>query len=92
MTDSGDGLYMFIGHTRGIVVIDANTQERVTAWEEDRVDLQHIKAHIMAPNIYLLVTIDDMGMIFVYIYILYIDSPWLVQHIGKIIYLICLIS
>jgi hypothetical protein len=46
----------------------------------------------MAPNIYLLVTIDDMGMIFVCIYILYIDSPWLVQHIGKIIYLICLIS
>jgi hypothetical protein len=34
MTDSGDGLYMFIGHTRGIVVIDANTQERVTAWGE----------------------------------------------------------
>lgn len=61
MTDSEDGLYIFIGHSKGIIVIDANTQEKMAVWEEDRVDLQYIKAHIMAPNIYLLVSIDDMG-------------------------------
>lgn len=81
MTDSGDGLYMFIGHTRGIVVIDANTQERVTAWEEDRVDLQHIKAHIMAPNIYLVVTIDDMG--FCRLHAFSGDKLYLLRHLNE---------
>lgn len=81
ITGSGDGLYMFIGHSRGIVVVDANTQEKITAWEEDRVDLQHIRAHILAPNMYLLVTIDDMG--FSRLHAFSGDKLYLLKHLNE---------
>ncbi|CAC5396496.1 unnamed protein product [Mytilus coruscus] len=81
MTDSGDGLYMFIGHSKGIIVIDANTQEKVTLWEEDRVDLQYIRAHIIAPNVYLLVSIDDMG--FSRLHAFSGDKLYLLKHLNE---------
>lgn len=81
MTDSGDGLYVFIGHSRGIIALDANTQEKMAVWEEDRVDLQYIKSHIMAPNIYLIVSIDDMG--FSRLHAFCGDKLYLLKHLNE---------
>jgi hypothetical protein len=56
-----DGRYIFIGLPRGLAAVDVLTQEKVAAWEEDSVDIHYVKAYLIGVQVYLVVTIDDMG-------------------------------
>ncbi|XP_070543569.1 WD repeat-containing protein 93-like isoform X2 [Ptychodera flava] len=62
MTDSKDGRYIFIGMPNGVVVIDAATQSKVTVWEEEGVDITSINVSLVSVQMYLLSTVDDMGV------------------------------
>ncbi|KAK6188663.1 hypothetical protein SNE40_004797 [Patella caerulea] len=68
LTDSVDGRYVFIGLPNGIVVIDSLTQETVSTWDEEKVDIAHIKCHLIGVQTYLLVTIDEMGIAKLFIF------------------------
>ncbi|XP_048736712.1 WD repeat-containing protein 93-like isoform X3 [Ostrea edulis] len=59
--DSVDGRYIFIGLPRGLAAVDVLTQEKMATWEEDSVDIHYIKAYLIGVQVYLIVTIDDMG-------------------------------
>ena len=61
MCDSVDGRYIFLGHPRGLAAIDALTQERVATWEEENVEIHFIKAYLIGVQMYLILSIDDMG-------------------------------
>ncbi|XP_050402874.1 WD repeat-containing protein 93 isoform X2 [Patella vulgata] len=68
LTDSVDGRYVFIGLSNGIVAIDSLTQETVATWDEEKVDIVHIKCHLIGVQTYLLVTIDEMGIVKLFIF------------------------
>lgn len=59
--DSVDGRYIFIGQPRGLSAVDVQTQEKVASWEEESVDIHYVKAYLIGVQVYLVVTIDDMG-------------------------------
>lgn len=59
--DSVDGRYIFIGQPRGMSAVDVQTQEKVASWEEESVDIHYVKAYLIGVQVYLVVTIDDMG-------------------------------
>lgn len=59
--DSVDGRYIFIGLPRGLSAVDVQTQEKVASWEEESVDIHYVKAYLIGVQVYLVVTIDDMG-------------------------------
>ncbi|XP_078314184.1 WD repeat-containing protein 93-like isoform X3 [Crassostrea virginica] len=59
--DSVDGRYIFIGLPRGLAAVDVQTQEKVASWEEESVDIHYVKAYLIGVQVYLVVTIDDMG-------------------------------
>ena len=59
--DSVDGRYIFIGLPRGLAAVDVQTQEKVANWEEESVDIHYVKAYLIGVQVYLVVTIDDMG-------------------------------
>lgn len=61
--DSVDGRYIFIGQPRGLSAVDVQTQEKVASWEEESVDIHYVKAYLIGVQVYLVVTIDDMGII-----------------------------
>ena len=41
--------------------MDVQTQEKVASWEEESVDIHYVKAYLIGVQVYLVVTIDDMG-------------------------------
>lgn len=61
MCDSVDGRYIFTGQPRGLSAVDVQTQEKVASWEEESVDIHYVKAYLIGVQVYLVVTIDDMG-------------------------------
>ena len=61
MTNSVDGRYIFVGLPNSLTVMDAMTQQVVTSWEEDQLEITQMKAHIIGVQTYLIVTVDDMG-------------------------------
>ena len=62
MTDSVDGKYIFIGLPCGLVGLDALTQNFLGSWEEEGAEITYIHSYLLGPQIYLINTIDDMGM------------------------------
>ncbi|ESP05506.1 hypothetical protein LOTGIDRAFT_228061 [Lottia gigantea] len=68
LSDSVDGRYVFFGTSNGIIVLDALQQSIVTVWEEEKVDVVHIKCHLIGVQTYLLVTIDELGVAKLFIF------------------------
>ena len=64
MADSIDGRYIFIGLPCGLVALDALEQTFSGSWEEEGAEITVIKSYLLAPQTYLINTIDDMGETF----------------------------
>lgn len=58
---SDDGVYLFLGHTRGLSVISTSTLTCVRAWQGERVELTSISCASLENCTHLLCTVDDMG-------------------------------
>lgn len=63
MNNSPDGLYIFTGLPCGMVVVEALSQQIVGSWEADNAEMAYIRSYTLAPQVYLIVTIDDMGKV-----------------------------
>ncbi|KAK3602510.1 hypothetical protein CHS0354_029323 [Potamilus streckersoni] len=62
MCDSVDGKYVFLGLPSGVLAIDGHSQQILAFWEDEHADITLIKAYLMGEQLYLIVTIDDMGI------------------------------
>ncbi|XP_074651871.1 WD repeat-containing protein 93-like [Tubulanus polymorphus] len=62
LEDSGDGYYVFVGLPTGLAAIDSSNDETIAQWEEDNVAIMNVTATVISERIYLLCTIDDMGI------------------------------
>ncbi|OWF46969.1 WD repeat-containing protein 93 [Mizuhopecten yessoensis] len=62
VTCSSDGKVVFVGLPNGIAVLDSVTQNRICAWEEDKVEIIRLKTYPIAENMYLIISLDDMGL------------------------------
>lgn len=51
----------------GLAVLEALTQQVVGYWEEDGVEMQFIKSYLLAPQVYLITSIDDMGELLMFV-------------------------
>ncbi|KAJ0002039.1 hypothetical protein NQD34_001835, partial [Periophthalmus magnuspinnatus] len=59
---SEDGLYMSIGHSRGLSLWCASSFRCAAEWSQDRTEITSIQMTKVAEETYLLGTIDDMGV------------------------------
>ncbi|KAL3866222.1 hypothetical protein ACJMK2_043544 [Sinanodonta woodiana] len=62
MCDSVDGKYVFLGLPSGLLAIDGHSQQILAFWEDEHADITQIKAYLMGEQLYLIITIDDMGI------------------------------
>ncbi|XP_060554137.1 WD repeat-containing protein 93-like isoform X3 [Ruditapes philippinarum] len=62
MTNSPDGQYIFVGLPCGLVVTEAATQQTISSWEAENAEMSYIKSYTLAPQVYMITTIDDMGV------------------------------
>ncbi|XP_077989361.1 WD repeat-containing protein 93-like [Glandiceps talaboti] len=62
LADSKDGRYIFTGLPNGLAIIDAASQSRLGQWEEDNVEITGMHVCLMTVQMYLIATIDDMGV------------------------------
>lgn len=61
MNNSPDGQYIFVGLPCGLIVTEALTQQVICSWEAENAEMSYIKSYTLAPQIYMITTIDDMG-------------------------------
>ncbi|XP_023932289.1 WD repeat-containing protein 93 isoform X1 [Lingula anatina] len=62
LSDSIDGRYIFIGLPNGLAAVDAMTQQTVTTWEDDKIEVTQMQVSLIGVQTYLLCTVDDMGV------------------------------
>ncbi|CAJ1049022.1 LOW QUALITY PROTEIN: WD repeat-containing protein 93 [Xyrichtys novacula] len=65
---SEDGMYLSLGHSRGLSVWCASSLSCVAEWLQDTLEITNIQMCRMAEAVYLLSTVDDMGVARVFIY------------------------
>ena len=61
LASSVDGKYLFAGLPNGLAAADALSQQILSQWEEDGVEIISIQTYNFTPTAILLVTVDDMG-------------------------------
>lgn len=59
---SDDGRYLCLGHSGGLSVWCASSLNRVAGWLQDRLEMTSIQMTSMSKTMYLLCTVDDMGV------------------------------
>ncbi|XP_063327911.1 uncharacterized protein wdr93 [Pelmatolapia mariae] len=59
---SDDGRYLCLGHSGGLSVWCASSLNRVAGWLQDRLEITSIQMTSMSKTMYLLGTVDDMGV------------------------------
>ncbi|XP_053405334.1 WD repeat-containing protein 93-like isoform X3 [Mercenaria mercenaria] len=62
MNNSPDGQYVFIGLPCGLVAVEALTQQVVSTWESENAEMAYMKSYTLASQVYMITTIDDMGV------------------------------
>lgn len=76
-----DGKYIFIGMPNGIVVLEAVNHQEIVRWKEDKVEITKIDSFLISDQIYLLVSLDDMG--FARLHIFVGDNLFLVKVLNE---------
>ncbi|KAJ8304577.1 hypothetical protein KUTeg_018160 [Tegillarca granosa] len=76
-----DGKYIFIGMPNGIVVLEAVNHQEIVRWEEDKVEITKIDSFLISDQIYLIVSLDDMG--FARLHIFVGDNLFLVKVLNE---------
>ncbi|XP_077570206.1 WD repeat-containing protein 93 isoform X2 [Stigmatopora nigra] len=65
---SDDGLYLSLGHSKGLSVWSANTLSCEAEWLQERIEITSIHMACIGGTVYLLATLDDMGVARVFVY------------------------
>ncbi|XP_059213219.1 WD repeat-containing protein 93 isoform X2 [Centropristis striata] len=68
MACSEDGRYLSLGHSQGLSVWCASSLICIAEWLQDRLEVTSIQITSMAEKVYLLGTVDDMGVARVFAY------------------------
>ena len=61
MCNSPDELFVFVGLPCGLAVVESETNSVVASWEEDGAEMAGLKSYNLAPSVYLITSVDDMG-------------------------------
>ncbi|XP_064607659.1 WD repeat-containing protein 93-like isoform X2 [Liolophura sinensis] len=62
LSNTEDGQFVFAGLPTGLAAIESSSQKVLATWEDDSVEIVQIKTSLLSTNMYLLSTIDDMGL------------------------------
>lgn len=58
---SENGLYPFLGHIHGLLIISTSTHTCVRTWQDERVELTSVSCASLGNATHLSCTVDDMG-------------------------------